>query len=81
MQPVAKTLDHLQGESTVFLGDLIPTIIILRETLQTMKKTEQITICHPLLDSILQGIDQRFKEVLDREDCQIASSLHPRLVV
>lgn len=42
MSPVAKALDVLQGETSVQMGWLVPTITLLRTKLQQLKSRLQV---------------------------------------
>jgi hypothetical protein len=57
MKPVAQALNIMQSEKHMFLGCLIPTIMILREKL--IAKSAAVTMCKPLVSALIEGIDNR----------------------
>lgn len=58
-RPMAEALDILQGEKNIGLGFLLPTISILKSKLEKLKDSPSITSCTPLLQGILDGINNR----------------------
>ena len=54
MSPVAKALDVLQGETSVQMGWLVPTITLLRTKLQHLHVASKF--CEPLITAILQAL-------------------------
>lgn len=65
MEPLAKGLDLLQGEENCFLGFILPTLIQIKETLNSLT---DLMYCEPLKNAILSGILKRFSHVLDLEN-------------
>lgn len=64
MEPLATSLDLLQGEKTCFLGYVAPTIIALR--LKLIQSTHLI-YCKPLALSIIFNLEKRFNYLFDLE--------------
>lgn len=58
MSPVAKALDLLQGESSVHMGWLVPTITLLKATLQYLHIS--IKFSGPLVDVLFAGLGKLF---------------------
>lgn len=75
MQPLACLLDHLQ-KTDCYFGILLPSLFATKQNLaDLMSNTNSpVKYCKPLIKSILNGIDTRFKSVLDfdSEEGQIA---------
>lgn len=64
MEPLATSLDLLQGENTCFLGYVAPTIIALR--LKLIQATH-LVYCKPLAFSIVLSLEKRFNYLFDLE--------------
>lgn len=62
MEPLATSLDLMQGEKSCFLGYVAPTIIALR--LKLIQSTHLI-YCKPLVFSIIKSLEERFKYIFD----------------
>ena len=76
MQYFACALDILQGDKHMFLGYLLPTIHVLKEKLLEVKNT--LTVCKPLVDGLVAGLDKRFGHLLSDEKYLLASVCHPK---
>ena len=74
MKPIALAMTLLQGESTMYLGNLIPTIMGIKCKLQ--QSTDRVV--EPLVKALLAGIDRRFQATLNDNEHLIASVLHPQ---
>ena len=78
MKPVAQALNILQGEtnhSNAFMGYLAPTISILKDKLS---KKLDIPAMKPLVQALLNGINNRFEAMLNDEKIIAAAILHPK---
>lgn len=80
MEPLALSLDKLQGEKTCFLGYVMPTIIALR--LKLIQLTSLI-YCRPLSLLIIESLEKRFKCIFDLETSKskayiLATISHPK---
>lgn len=62
MEPLATSLDLMQGEKNCFLGYVAPTIVALR--LKLIQSTHLI-YCKPLVFSIIKSLEERFKHIFD----------------
>ncbi|XP_065127714.2 uncharacterized protein [Paramisgurnus dabryanus] len=76
MSPVAKALDVLQGETSVQMGWLVPTITLLRTKLQHLQVTSKF--CEPLIAALLSGLEKRFGEMLADPELIAAAILVPK---
>ena len=76
MKPVAQALNILQSESKMFMGYLLPTVSILRQTL--LEKQTAAHACGPLITALIDGIDRRFDAVFTDKDATAAAILHPK---
>lgn len=76
MSPVAKALDVLQGDTTVQMGWLVPTITLLKMKLQHLGISAKI--CEPLVASLLAGLESRFGEMLKDPELIAAAILVPK---
>ncbi|CAH0562962.1 unnamed protein product [Brassicogethes aeneus] len=62
MEPLAKAIDILQGEDKCYLGYVLPTLIQIRQTLNSLT---HLVYCDPLKNAILESLSKRFGEILD----------------
>lgn len=76
MSPLAKALDLLQGETTVQMGWLVPTITLLRTKLQHLGVA--LKFCKPLVAALLSGLESRFGEMLADPELIVAAILVPK---
>ncbi|KAI4897234.1 hypothetical protein NFI96_030188, partial [Prochilodus magdalenae] len=76
MSPVAKALDVLQGETSVQMGWLVPTITLLRTKLQQLKVASRF--CEPLIAALLSGLEKRFGKMLADPELIAAAILVPK---
>lgn len=76
MSPVAKALDVLQGETSVQMGWLVPTITLLRTKLQQLHVTSKY--CEPLIAALLSGLEKRFRDMLADPELIAAAILVPK---
>lgn len=76
VRPLAQALNILQAENKMFMGYLLPTVVMLREKLAT-KKTSATT-CKPLITAMISGIDRRFHDVFNDAEASAAAILHPK---
>lgn len=60
--PVAKAIDVLQGETSVQMGWLIPTITVLKKKLHNLCLSSKC--CVPLIEALQVGLEKRFGEML-----------------
>ncbi|KAL6475709.1 hypothetical protein MHYP_G00167490 [Metynnis hypsauchen] len=76
MSPVAKALDVLQGETSVQMGWLVPTITLLKTKLQQLNVASKF--CEPLIAALLSGLEKRFGEMLTDPELIAAAILVPK---
>ncbi|KAL5238145.1 hypothetical protein ACI65C_005555 [Semiaphis heraclei] len=79
MEPLALALDKLQGEKSIFLGYVAPTIIALRLRLI---QASHLTHCRPLSLLVIKSLEKRFDyiyklETLPSKTFILASISHP----
>lgn len=79
MEPLAKSLDHLQGDN-VGLGHVLPTIFNIKHKLSTVKL---LNVSNKLIqDSLLSALNERFKDIIkfneDNKDFIIAAVTNPK---
>lgn len=75
--PLAKAVDVLQSDRMGFLGVLVPTISILLEKMEQMKRESQLHHCNPLVDAIISGIKKRFDYIFQDARLLTATAAHP----
>ncbi|XP_034534155.1 uncharacterized protein LOC117808543 [Notolabrus celidotus] len=76
MKPVAMALNILQGESSVHMGFLLPTLHQLQDKLKKLEST--CKVCGPLIDALLNGIQKRFGEIMKEPELIAAAILLPK---
>lgn len=76
MNPVAKSLNILQGEVNVQMGWLLPTITTLTTKLE--KSRPSLRVCKPLVDALLEGLRKRFESMMSEPELIAAAILVPR---
>ncbi|KAL3983521.1 oligodendrocyte myelin glycoprotein [Sarotherodon galilaeus] len=76
MKPVAMALNILQGESSVHMGFLLPTLYQLLEKLRKLESS--CKMCRPLVDALRDGIQKCFGEMMKDPELIAAAILIPR---
>lgn len=76
MKPVAMALNILQGESSVHMGLLLPTLYQLRDKLKRLESS--CKMCTPLFHALQQGIQKRFGDIMKEPELIAAAILLPR---
>lgn len=72
---VAQALDLLQGDKSIYLGHLLPTIRTLTNYLEDAR--EDTTKCQPLIKALLEGISKRFDIYFTRREFLVATAYLP----
>ena len=76
MEPLAHTLDILQGDKNLYIGYLLPTLVSLRNRLQSHKPG--LKHAGPLMvEALLTGIDHKIHGNSERYDLILASAPYP----
>lgn len=78
MAPVARALDHIQGEKQCYLGCLIPTVIVTKKKLLALRTSGNLQFCKPLAEALLLAMERRFAATLEDEECLLATAFHPK---
>lgn len=76
MSPLAKAVDVLQGEASVMMGWLVPTITLLKSKLQHLRISSNF--CGPLIDALQGGLEKRFNQMLKDPELIAAAILVPK---
>ncbi|XP_040899020.1 uncharacterized protein LOC121185100 isoform X1 [Toxotes jaculatrix] len=76
MKPVAMALNILQGESSVHVGLLLPTLYQLRDKLKRLESS--CKMCTPLVHALQRGIQKRFGDIMKDPELIAAAILLPR---
>ena len=77
MKPVCQALDILQGDKSVSMGYLIPTIAILKEKLINKKGNASSAAITTLANALIAGLHRRFAHYLNIGEMIAAVPLHP----
>jgi len=64
LQPLASTLDALQGQNDCFYGIILPKLIQLRHSVAQIQKTN-LVYCDPLASALLNGLQARHGSLLE----------------
>ncbi len=80
MTPIAHALDVLQEESgnNVTSGNLLPTIVVIRNSFKAMRDKAELMLTESLLNALDNGLNKRFDSFFELEELQIASAVHPK---
>lgn len=79
MKPLCCALDILQGDKSIGLGYLLPTINILNQQLDDLQASHPpLVICNPLIVALKCGINKRFQHLTTNIDAQLAAAVNPR---
>lgn len=57
MEPIATSLDFLQGESRMYLGYTLPVLHTLKKKNILIKEKNNLIFCKPLVQPLLSSID------------------------
>ncbi|XP_051785610.1 uncharacterized protein LOC127528779 [Erpetoichthys calabaricus] len=76
MKPIAMALNILQGESSVHMGFLLPTLYQLQEKLKRLESS--CNMCRPLVNALREGIQKHFGDVMKEPELTAAAILLPR---
>lgn len=77
MKPVAKALDICQAENNCYIGILLPTLLSLRNKLESYRQEVRITV--PLIDALKHGVETRFAACFDADDLIVAAVSLPHM--
>ena len=86
MQPVAATLDLLQGNLKCFYGMLLPKLVQLRNKLKCLETGREnhpeLQYAKPLISALLEGMSRRYGDLLElrtaAKDAIVAAVSHPK---
>ncbi|XP_060773195.1 uncharacterized protein LOC132883505 [Neoarius graeffei] len=76
LQPLAQSIDLLQGEKKCFLGFLIPTILSLKSKLS--EKLANVTLTAHIITAVINAIDSRFGAMLSSHEAKMATTTMPK---
>ena len=77
VEPVASCLDSLQGEANAYMGTLLPTLHIMKKTLEELMHEGNLIYAKPLVSALLTSYEKRFSRLYDDEKLVIATAVHP----
>jgi len=77
LTPVRQASDIIQGEENAYMGILLPTLAMALKQLQALMDSGGISVCHPLLRAMIEGIEARFSAQFEDLDCIVAFAFHP----
>jgi len=77
LTPVSQALGIIQREENAYMGIQIPTLAMALKHLQALMDGGGISVCHPLLRAMIEGIEARFSAQFEDLDCILASAFHP----
>lgn len=75
MDPLSRALNILQGEVSVSMGYLAPTI---HQLLRTLKSCTDLRFCRPLVKAVVSGVEKRFGPLLWDRETVLSACFHPR---
>ena len=74
MKPIATAMDLLQGEEDCYIGHVIPTIKGIQHKLKLLTDKSMT----PLINGINDGLQQRFSDIMNSDDYNVATMLIPK---
>lgn len=77
LQPLAQSIDLLQGEKNCYLGFLIPTILSLKSKL--CEKLPQVTCTANIITAVIDAIDGRFGAMMSSHDAKMDNYYHGKI--
>jgi len=77
MTPLAESLDFLQGEDSMFMGYLLPTLYALDKKLIILQQ-KPMKFCGQLVKTLRTSIQNRFSTIWEKKELVLASYLLPR---
>ena len=77
MEPFTLALDSLQNEKEMSLGCVLPTIKLLKDTLEELSLDATIIHSQPLILCVLQGLEKRFRPFFTNIHLKLASVSDP----
>ena len=78
MRPLTEALDILQADVKVSIGYLLPTLTILMNKMESLRKKPGIIHCKPYISAIISALNDRFEACFDDEDLCLAAMVHPK---
>ena len=84
IKPIAIGLDLLQGEKNVSSGNVLSSIVVIRNSLKSLKRNNlegagnQLVVALPLVDELLNGLEKRFGNFFNVENFQLPAVLYPQ---
>lgn len=64
MKPIASGLDHLQSSHRTF-GVYLPTLFGIKRDFESIRSSQVLNYCEPLLNAVENGFFKRFGSVMD----------------
>lgn len=81
LEPIAQTLDILQGEAGIFFGYVVPSLINLQYKLEKLR-SKDLRYMNGVLDHVIRSLNERFKDFLTLTEkanyALIAAVTHPK---
>ncbi|CAN8028701.1 unnamed protein product [Ixodes persulcatus] len=77
MKPLSSALYVLQRQEHMFIGYLLPTLAILEKRIK-YEAMKGLAYCDPLANSVLAGIEKRFRHLIGKRELVISSCLIPK---
>lgn len=81
LEPIATAIEYLQ-KNNCYYATVLPMVYSLKDNLMDVKNRSKVQFCQPLLDAILNGVDQHFDHLFDLSNEKstpaiIATCTHP----
>lgn len=64
LRPIATALDNMQGSKCPY-AVVLPTLNLTEEKLRKLKTDDNLVVCKPLLNAVINGFEKRFKLIMD----------------
>ena len=76
--PLTRALDILQADKKVSIGFLLLTIVVLKKQLERLQTNQRIKHGKPLINGLLSGVNNRFRDMFSDDELRLEAFLHPR---
>ena len=77
MKPLTEALDVFQNEEQMSVGCVLPVLSLLKEKITAFKNDRTIIHCAPLVTSLLNGLEKRFRSFHENKSYRLASISDP----
>ncbi len=78
MRPLTEALDVFQADKKVSIGYLLPTLTILMNKMESLRRKTGIVHCKAFISSIISSLNVRFAHCFNDEELCLAAMVHQK---